>query len=218
MLRELARRICTMERPHPLRVAVDGIDAAGKTTLADELVEHCEPYGRGVVRASADDFHRPRAERYARGRYSPEGYYHDSTDYAALVERLLAPLGSGGDREYVSRVFDWREDRPVLVEPELAGETDVLLVDGLFLLRPELVALWDYRVYVDVDFDCASARSLARARSEGGVDEAELTRLEQQRYWPAQRLYLARARPREVADAVVDNTDFSAPRVTFRAA
>ena len=65
-------------RPHPLRVAVDGIDAAGKTTFADELAEVIGQFGRPVVRASIDDFHRPRTERYQHGKDSPQGYYLDS--------------------------------------------------------------------------------------------------------------------------------------------
>lgn len=32
-LSQLADLILEVERPHPLRVAIDGIDAAGKTTL-----------------------------------------------------------------------------------------------------------------------------------------------------------------------------------------
>ncbi len=60
-----------------LRVAVDGRTASGKTTLADELGVAVEAAGRPVVRTSIDGFHRPRAERHARGRYSAEGYYHD---------------------------------------------------------------------------------------------------------------------------------------------
>src|SRR5215470_12010830 len=35
VLDELARQIDAIHRPHPVRVAIDGIDAAGKTTLID---------------------------------------------------------------------------------------------------------------------------------------------------------------------------------------
>jgi uridine kinase len=31
----------------------------------------------------------------------------------------------------------------------------ILLFDGVFLLRPELDTLWDYRVFVSVDFEIA---------------------------------------------------------------
>jgi hypothetical protein len=37
VLTELADAIVRLRLPHPTRVAVDGVDAAGKTTLADEL-------------------------------------------------------------------------------------------------------------------------------------------------------------------------------------
>jgi uridine kinase len=78
----LVNHIVSMEQTHPLRVAVDGIDAAGKTTLADNLVQPLEAHGIPVIRASIDGFHRPRADRYRRGADSPVGYYDDSFDYA----------------------------------------------------------------------------------------------------------------------------------------
>jgi uridine kinase len=34
---QLAALVAAIRLPHPVRVAIDGIDAAGKTTLADEL-------------------------------------------------------------------------------------------------------------------------------------------------------------------------------------
>jgi uridine kinase len=73
------------------RVAIDGPDAAGKTTLAGELEALIAASGRSVNRVAADDFLRPPEERYRQGRDSPEGYYVDSFDHAALaaaVERV----------------------------------------------------------------------------------------------------------------------------------
>src|SRR6185295_6981968 len=95
-LQELAHRIDRIKRSHPIRVAIDGVDAAGKTTLAEELVPLIESHGRPVIRASIDAFHNPALIRYQRGTDSPEGYYHDSFNYRALVELLLVPLGPEG--------------------------------------------------------------------------------------------------------------------------
>lgn len=61
-----------------VRVAVDGVDGAGKTVFADQLGDVLTALGRPVIRASVDDFHRPRAERYRRGRDSPIGFWLDS--------------------------------------------------------------------------------------------------------------------------------------------
>jgi uridine kinase len=97
LLAEIARRVIAVERSHPTRVAIDGVDAAGKTTLAGELVSFIEAYERPVIRASIDGFHNPASIRYQRGTTSPEGYYYDSFNYQALKDLLLIPLVPGSD-------------------------------------------------------------------------------------------------------------------------
>lgn len=72
-------------------VAVDGVDGSGKSIFADQLARRMGCAGQHVVRASADDFHRPRAERYRRGRTSPLGFWLDSYDYSQLRKVLRDP-------------------------------------------------------------------------------------------------------------------------------
>ncbi|MCC7370695.1 MAG: uridine kinase [Chloroflexi bacterium] len=215
LLDSLADRIASIRRPHPVRVAIDGVDAAGKTTLADELAEVIGSRGRSVVRASIDGFHRPRAERQQRGPLSPEGYYHDSFDYSALQETLLLPLGPRGSRRYRRAVFDSRADRSVEMPTEIADPDAVLLFDGVFLLRPELVSFWDLRVFVDVDFSVAYNRAMLRDLELFGTAAAVHDRYTR-RYIPGQRLYLAAAQPRERADIVVTNDDSAHPVLIVR--
>jgi len=213
LVERLAEIVDAVQRPHPVRVAVDGPDAAGKTTLADELAVALRRRGRTVIRASIDGFHRPRAERHRRGRDSPEGYYEDSFDYPAFRSALLDPLGPGGDRAYRAAVFDFRIDdaRPEPIAQ--ASEDDVLVVDGVFLLRPELVDAWDLRVFVSAGFDEIVRR--ATARDAGSPDEVE--RRYRARYIPGQRLYFAEAHPLDAADLVVENDDPVRPVLRARA-
>lgn len=75
VLDQVAQGIKGLRLGHPIRIAIDGRTASGKTTLADELAALLQGQGRSVIRTSIDGFHRPRAERYARGRHSAEGYY-----------------------------------------------------------------------------------------------------------------------------------------------
>jgi uridine kinase len=72
LLDRLAGAIESVTTSHPLRVAVDGPPAAGKTTLADELALLLRARGREVIRASTESFRLPRARRYQRGEFSPE--------------------------------------------------------------------------------------------------------------------------------------------------
>lgn len=50
LLRDLASKIAAINLPHSVRVAIDGVDAAGKTTLANELAPAIKSLGRPVVR------------------------------------------------------------------------------------------------------------------------------------------------------------------------
>ena len=217
LLHRLADIIVSINHSHPLRVAIDGIDAAGKTTLADELVPLIEGRGRPVIRASIDGFHRPRSERYRRGPDSPEGYYEDSFDYVSLREVLLYPLGPRGNRHYRRAVFDVHADAPIPTPGEDASTEAVLLFDGVFLLRPELDLLWDYRVFVNVHFEVALQRAMSRDRSLLGSPEAVQLRY-LQRYIPGQRLYTQAVHPQERADVIVENNDLAHPRIVSKRA
>jgi uridine kinase len=214
VLGELAQYIVSLDPPHPLRVAIDGIDAAGKTTLADDLAGLVEGQQQPVIRASLDGFHRPRAERYRQGADSPEGYYEDSFDYLALRNALLLPLGPDGTRVYQRAIFDHRADAPLSSPPERAAEDAILLFDGIFLLRPELDGVWDYRIFVEAALEVALQRALVRDRelpgSPAGIEDRYL-----QRYFPAQRMYLDRIQPHQRADAVVVNDDPTHPRLSL---
>jgi uridine kinase len=215
MLDLLAERIVMLPGTHPQRVAVDGIDAAGKTTLANELASTIQARRRPVIRASIDGFHRPRAERHWRGPDSSEGYYRDSFDYPALREALLVPLGAAGSRRYRPAVFDYRTDRPLSVSETEAPDDAVLLMDGVFLLRPELNDLWDYRIFVAVPFDVAMERAVLRDTMVFGSTEMVEVRY-RQRYCPGQQLYFAEADPHKRADAIVENSNPVNPALTFR--
>ncbi len=133
-----------------LRVAVDGPDAAGKTTLADELAGTLTDRGRPVIRASVDGFHQPQATRRRRGSLSPEGYFLDAFDYAALRRLLLDPLSPAGDRRYRTAAFDHLNDSALDCPAREAASDAVLIVDGVFLLRDELRGYWDLTVFLQI--------------------------------------------------------------------
>ena len=185
------------------RVGIDGVDGAGKTVLADELAAILVPSGRPIIRASVDGFHHPRSVRYRRGRDSPEGFFRDSYDYAALTAALLGPLRPGGDGVYRREIFDVDADRAVSAPPERAAAGSILLFDGIFLHRPELRAYWDFSIFLRVEWTRNH-----RARSEGGANPDDP---HQRRYAEGQALYFRECRPWERASLVIDNHQLDAP-------
>ena len=212
-LERLAAAIVAVRVDHPTRVAIDGVDAAGKTTLADELIAPLSATGRQIIRASVDGFHRPRAVRYRRGTDSAEGYFLDSFDYAALQKELLDPLGPAGTRWFRSAVFDYRSDQPVNGPPRAAAIDAILLFDGVFLQRPELADAWDFRIWVEAPFAITVPRAVRR---DAGRDDGLVRAMYERRYVPGQILYLTQCAPREAANVIVDNADFDRPDLRFQ--
>ncbi len=184
VIAELARRVCAIELGRSVRVAIDGVDAAGKTTLADELVAPIGHFRRPVRRVSVDDFLNPAEIRYRRGRESPEGFYRDSFDHRAIIAAVSADGAAGG----------------------------IVLADGIFLLRPELRGQWDFSIFVRASFAVTVARAVARDGARlGGAEAAEA--LYSRRYVAGQQLYFADAQPEQHASVIVDNDDLERPLI-----
>jgi len=210
LLHEVAQQIIELTYLYVVRVAVDGVDGAGKTTFADELADALKSYGKSVIRTSIDDFHNPRAVRYQRGRGSSEGFYLDSYNYQELKSVLLDPLSPGGSGRYQTMIFDVTSDLPVIQAHEHAELGDILLIDGIFLQRPELRNYWDYSIFLEVPFEVSIPRGAARGAGFGSPDpEAETNR----RYIEGQRQYLSECEPKRRASVTINNADLYAPFV-----
>jgi Uridine kinase len=205
----LAGAIGSVEVAHPTRVAIDGPPAAGKTTLADELAVVLRAQGRDVVRATIEGFLFPEAKRYRQGKYSPMGCYLDNHDYEALKGVLLDPLGPGGDRRFQDAVYDRTSDS-VLSPPVTTAAADAVLVfDGVFLQRPELIDRWELRIFVSTAFETTVDRALIR--EQGVSSAAEVARRWRERYIPSQQFYFDTVRPTDHAHIVVHNDDAQQP-------
>jgi uridine kinase len=201
---DLADRVLAVTADHPVRVAIDGRSAAGKTTLANALATAVRAgSGRTVIRAELDGFMKMVADRNAYPYDSPESYYLDAWDYPAIRASLLIPLGPGGDRRYRTGPLD---------PPGVAPVDAILLADGVFLQRPELDRFWDLRIYLDIGLEESLRRGVDRDQHwMGGAAEAESRY--RAKYLPGEQRYLAEVRPRERAPIVVDTTDPARPRI-----
>ncbi len=208
LLRELRDEVRSLYPRGRVFIGIDGRDGAGKTVFADGLAEAFVEAGATVLRASLDDFHCPRAERYALGRTSPQGHYRDSYDYEAFRRLLIEPFRAGAG--FRLRGFDLALDAPVETPEAVAPPDAYLIVDGLFVHRPELRGLWHWSVWLDVPAEVAFARMADR----DGTDPdpaAESNR----RYRDGYELYMRDGDPRGAASVLVDNSDPRAPWRVF---
>lgn len=211
MLRGLAESLIALQGDHPLRVAIDGITASGKTTLGNELTSAIAERERPVIRICMDDFHHRREHRYRQGKDSARGYYEDAYDFDTLNQHVLQPLGPDGNRAFRRRIIDLASDTPIDEPAELAAPDSILVVDGSFMQRHHREQ-WDAVIFVNTNFDEALRRGSARDAEQFG-GHAEAQQRYAHRYHAASRMYIDEVHPVQTADFVIDNDDPSSPRL-----
>ena len=217
LVRALGAAVTGLSRLHQrVLVGIDGPDCAGKTTLADGLADALRVTAPqtpttevATLRASVDGFNRPRAQRYRRGELSPEGYYLDGFDYPALLDQCISPFLHGEARVRTA-AYDHRSETRKDAATTAVPARAVLIVDGVFLLLPELRELWTLSVYLRV----SPQETLRRAHLRdgelfGSAQEIECRYLG--RYLPGQALYRADADPESTAHILLDNEDADEP-------
>ncbi|WP_339133901.1 HAD-IA family hydrolase [Streptomyces sp. f51] len=203
----LAARRATVTRPFV--VGVTGVDASGKSQLAERLRAVLHARGVPVSAVHVDDFHRPRAERYDPSLSAPRQYYERSIDFARLAAEVLVPLRRDGGLHRSVAALDLPSDTWGTVRHDI-GPDSVVILEGVFLYRAETRPHVDFFVHLDVDEDTVLERARQRDLPTQG---AEVMVKYADKYLPAQRAYLAQHPPRAIADVVIDNSRWEEPVV-----
>jgi uridine kinase len=191
-------------------VGIDGICGVGKSTFARELVAVLEGSARPVVLLDSDAFHHVRERRYRQGRDSARGYYEDAYDFDALADRVLRPLGPGGNFIYAIRVHDLATDAVISDATHTAPRNAIVVFDATFIQRDGLRDLWDEVIYLHADEEAALHRGISRDAGVLGGPEAARAAYDS-RYMEACRIYLREQDPRAKATIVVEHSAPDAP-------
>jgi uridine kinase len=214
LIKIIVNEIEKLQFEHPIRVGVSGITASGKSTLAQEIALEIVSRGYLCIKASIDDFHNPKKLRYSQALSLAHAYYENAHDYDALRERLLKPLGKGGNLTYQTQSLDLETDISVDPEPQVAAINTILVVDGTFLFKEKLNDYWDFRIFVHTDFEIALKRGIKRDQARlGGESATEKRYLE--RYHKASMIYINDCNPMSKAQLIVNNNNFNAPDLTL---
>ncbi|MEI9907353.1 MAG: AAA family ATPase [Actinomycetota bacterium] len=195
-----------------LLIGIDGVDGAGKTTFAGQLVEalNLKIDSNCIQLVSIDGFHNVREVRYKRGKDSPLGFFKDSFDYESLKQLVLNPIrkSNGDSVSIVPRCHDLNTDLQVTSENVRLEPSSVVIVEGIFLHRDEIRDYFDFTIFLEVPF----AESVRRLSSrDGSIPDPSHPSLN--RYVEGQRIYFERCSPRSRASLVIDNSDLKLARI-----
>lgn len=213
LVRLVVDHLLSLQRCQPLRVAVTGIDASGKTHFADELGEAVSHRDRHAVRVSIDDFYRPshraRAEAHA---YTPVSYYEEAIDYPLFEAQVLTPAGQSDPALIKPANWDLLKNIPSSAERVEILPQSLLIVDGVFLLHPVLRAHWDTIIWLEVDWETALQRALTRD-SVWKRSPSEIETRYRDRNFAAHRHYVKHTGGSSSAEIVIDNTSVDHPKL-----
>jgi len=182
-------------------VALSGIDGSGKGHVAARLAQALQRRGLGTVVIGVDPWLALPSVRFASEAPAAHFYAH-AIRFDALFSQLLRPLQR--DRR-IHLVADTVSETSTTFVPRTYShrDVDVVVVEGIFLLKRELKSSYDLALWLDCPFEKALERALVRRQE--GLGPVETIRAYRTIYFPAQRLHMALDAPREGADAVLPN-------------
>jgi uridine kinase len=195
------------KKEKPIRIAINGIEGTGKTIMAEKLTEYLNSENTKAIQVSIDGFHFNKEVRYKQGRDSAKGYYENSYDEIAFVEKVLKSSQTEFPN-YTIATHDLETDEYLSLEPIELKNNTVLVTDGAYLFKPNYRNHWDLKIYLKTSFEIAMNRGIERDKSSlGGID---LTKEKyEKRYHKSSRRYLTENEPEKIADIIIDNSDFN---------
>lgn len=149
-------------------VAVVGAPGAGKSTLAEAVVEHLKQSGRKVQLVPMDGFHLDNRILIARDLLVRKGapQTFDAAGFLSMVQRLVA------GEEVIAPTFDRARDISIAGAVEVPADVELLVLEGNYLLldQPiwrELKQYWDLCVYLEVPIEELERRLIQRWLDHG---------------------------------------------------
>jgi uridine kinase len=181
--------------------AVSGIDGSGKGYVTGKIVEALRATGLRVAEINVDGWLNLPHIRFNTANPA-EHFYRHAIRFDAVFAQLVLPLR---ERRSLHIDADYAEETAVEYRRHSYDfeETEIIVLEGIYLLKRELQAHYDLSVWIDCSFDTALARALARRQE--GLSAEETVAAYRTTYFPAQEIHFARDDPKAGATAIVNN-------------
>lgn len=129
-----------------LVLGIDGLSRSGKTTFVAELMSRISQYQKPICIFHIDDHIVERKKRYDTEYEQCYEYYNLQWDVGLLRKQLFSKLNHAEDISlpFYNSVLDQLEIKTVTIPSDC-----ILIVEGVFLQRPEWRDFFEFIVYLD---------------------------------------------------------------------
>lgn len=191
-----------------LLVALTGIDGSGKGYLARAIVEQLLGRGLAVATINVDGWLNLPAKRFSK--HDPaRHFYRHALRLDEMFDQLILPLRATRSYRVVMN-FAEETAHEYRKQPLKYDDIDVILVEGIYLLKRAYYSRYDLSFWVDCSFETALERAIQRAQE--GLSPEETIRAYETIYFPAQRIHFDLDAPRASATHIICNDPRLRPR------
>jgi uridine kinase len=203
VIERILRTRASVPAQRSVLVAITGIDGCGKGYLTTQLLKRLAAEGVRAGMISVDGWLNLPQVRFDRSNPAEHFYLH-AIRFDEMFGQLILPL---------------RRNRSLRLEADYAEETaneyrrytyefeelDVILLEGIYLLKRSFQGCYDLSIWIECSFDTALERGITRAQE--GLTPTATAEAYRTIYFPAQEIHFRRDNPRDSATLIVNNAE-----------
>lgn len=184
-------------------VGISGIDASGKGYITGFLQKELEKKNYKVANINVDPWQNPIPIRLQKDDPA-ENFYQNVFRWDNFFTQLIVPLRTNrhiylqttlirtdGDF-YYSFIYDF-------------NDIDILLIEGIFLFKQELLNYYDWKIWIDCSFETGIFRAIERNSEK--LSREQLIHDYNTYYYPAQIYHFQRDDPKDVSNIIYCNDE-----------
>ncbi|MBI3408125.1 MAG: uridine kinase [Planctomycetes bacterium] len=205
-------RILTAKDAHAsdtsLLVGVTGIDGSGKGYVSERIAAGLQDNGIRFAQINVDGWLNLPSKRFNSANPAQHFYDH-AIRFDELFAQLVLPLKAKRSLRLEAELADATDAERLRRHTYEFAEIDVILLEGIFLLKKPFRPHFDLTFWIDCSFETAFERALERGQE--GLPADETIHAYETIYFPAQRIHIALDDPHSVATAVICNDSKISP-------
>lgn len=201
MVDPITVKASSIQSQEAVLVAISGIDGSGKGTITRKVIDELKNRNLSAVSFNLDLWHYPAAVRFSKDNPG-EHFYHHAFRWDELFNLLIEPLKRDRSIHLEVDLLNFLEDAYYKAHFSYK-DVDVILLEGIFLLKSDLRHHYDLSFWIECSFETALERAIFR--NQEGLSEQELIADYETIYFSAQRVHFAKDNPQSFVDAIFMN-------------